>query len=64
MQAHAPHPLSSFALADGNQFDLDGTQTDGDHSPGLVAMNAVAALGSNLTIAWDFVDALWNTSVP
>lgn len=52
------------ALADGNQFTLDGTQTDGDHSPGLVAMNAVAALCSDLPIAWDFVDALWNTTAP
>lgn len=59
----APSPLAPPA-PDGNQFDLDGKQTDGDHSPGLVAMNAVASLCSNLSIAWDFVDALWNTSVP
>lgn len=48
----------------GNQFDIDGRQTDGDHSPGLVAMNAVGVLASNLTLAWDFIDALWNTSTP
>ena len=48
----------------GNQFTLDGRQTDGDHSPGLVAMNAVAALGSNLALAWDFVDQLWATATP
>jgi hypothetical protein len=27
-------------------------------------MNAVCALASNETVAWDFVDALWNTSTP
>ena len=48
----------------GNQFKLDGTQLDGDHSPGLVAMNAVCALASNDTVAWDFVDQLWNTDIP
>lgn len=48
----------------GNQFSLAGDQISGDHSPGLVAMNAVCALASNETIAWDFIEALWNTSTP
>ena len=48
----------------GNQYKLDGTVLDGDHSPGLVGMNAVCALASNETVAWEFVDALWNTSTP
>jgi oligosaccharide reducing-end xylanase len=48
----------------GNQFTLAGQQTDGDHSPGLVAMNALCALASDQVIAWDFIDALWNTSTP
>lgn len=48
----------------GNQFSLSGQQTDGDHSPGLVAMNALCALASDQMIAWDFIDGLWNTSTP
>jgi endo-1,4-beta-D-glucanase Y len=48
-----------------NEWNLDGTPTgSGDHSPGLVAMNAVAVLASNLTLAWDFVDQLWSTPTP
>jgi len=43
-----------------NQFAIDGTQSEGDHSPGLVAMNAVAALISDESIAWDFVNEFWN----
>ena len=48
----------------GNQYELSGKETDHDHSPGLVAMNAVCALASNQTVAWDFVDALWNMPTP
>jgi oligosaccharide reducing-end xylanase len=45
-----------------NQFNLDGSGAQGDHSPGLVAMNATAALISDDDIAWDFVNAFWRTS--
>ena len=48
----------------GSEFTLDGNVTDVGHSPGLVAMNAVCALASNETVAWDFVQALWNMSTP
>lgn len=45
-----------------NQFNLDGTGAEGDHSPGLVAMNAVAALISEEDVAWEFVEEFWNTN--
>jgi oligosaccharide reducing-end xylanase len=52
--------LGSYA----NQFTLDGKPLSGDHSPGLVAMNAVAALAANSATAGEFVDALWDTPIP
>lgn len=49
----------------GNQFDVSsGRQLSGDHSPGLVAMNAVCSLASNSTLAWSFVAELWQTPTP
>jgi oligosaccharide reducing-end xylanase len=48
----------------GNQFTLDGQQLDGDHSAGLVAMNAVAGLAATHPRSRQFVEALWNTPVP
>jgi oligosaccharide reducing-end xylanase len=47
-----------------NQFSLDGKPLSGDHSPGLVAMNAVAALAATDPTSGEFVDALWNTTIP
>jgi endo-1,4-beta-D-glucanase Y len=44
-----------------NQFNVDGTNPEGDHSPGLVAMNAVAALISEQDLAWEFVEEFWET---
>jgi oligosaccharide reducing-end xylanase len=44
-----------------NQFNVDGTNPEGDHSPGLVAMNAVAALISEEDLAWEFVEEFWET---
>lgn len=44
-----------------NQFNVDGTGAEGDHSPGLVAMNAVAALISGEDLAWEFVEEFWET---
>jgi oligosaccharide reducing-end xylanase len=52
--------LSSYA----NQFTLDGKPLSSDHSPGLMAMNAVAALAASDPAAGEFVDALWNTPIP
>ncbi len=48
----------------GNQFTLDGRQLGKDHSTGLVAMNAVAAIASTNANRKDFVEALWNAQVP
>jgi oligosaccharide reducing-end xylanase len=47
-----------------NQFTLDGKPLSSDHSPGLVAMNAVAALAATDDAAGEFVDALWDTPIP
>jgi oligosaccharide reducing-end xylanase len=48
----------------GNLFTLDGNPLANDHSPGLVAMNAVASLAGTDARAGQFVDALWNTPAP
>jgi oligosaccharide reducing-end xylanase len=48
----------------GNQYTLMGENLSKDHSPGLVGMNAVAALASTNKNRTDFVQALWQTPVP
>lgn len=48
----------------GNQYTLDGKELSSDHSPGLVAMNAVACLASTNDNRIDFIQELWNTSIP
>lgn len=48
----------------GNQFTLDGRQLSPDRSPGLLAMNAVAALAAKRPLAGKFVDELWRAPVP
>lgn len=48
----------------GNRYTLDGRQLGAEHSTGLVAMNAVASLAATDPRARQFVDALWNLSVP
>ena len=48
----------------GNLFTLNGKELSSDHSTGLVAMNAVAALAATNKNKVDFVKALWNTPVP
>jgi oligosaccharide reducing-end xylanase len=48
----------------GNRFTLSGTQYDSDHSPGLVAINAVASLAATQPRAQKFVAALWDAPVP
>lgn len=48
----------------GNQYSLDGKKLGDDHSPGLVAMNAVATLASTLPHRKDFIEELWNTPIP
>lgn len=48
----------------GNHFELGGKPLGGDHSTGLVAMNATASLAATRPEARDFVEALWNAPVP
>lgn len=55
---------SKGVSAYGNQFTLDGRQLSGDHSPGLVAMNAVAGLAATHPRARQFVGDFWNTPIP
>ncbi|HJR80042.1 MAG TPA: glycosyl hydrolase family 8, partial [Anaerolineales bacterium] len=47
-----------------NQFALDGTTLSGDHSTGLVAMAAVAALAADPEIGKPFVQELWDARIP
>ena len=49
----------------GTLFELDGTSTNHSASPGLMAMNAVAALSATDTaLADSFVGTLWRIAVP
>jgi len=48
----------------GGCYTLDGRQLNNDHSPGLVAMNAVASLAATKEQAYDFVEDLWKLSAP
>lgn len=47
-----------------NQYTLDGKPLSTDRSAGLIAMNAVAALASTNEHRKEFVQELWNLSVP
>lgn len=48
-----------------NHYDWNGSNAGGDHSTGLVACNAVAALASsNTSLATPFVQEFWNVGVP
>jgi len=46
-----------------NQWKLDGTVIEGDHSPGLVGCNAVASLAATNVNAWEFIEDFWNISM-
>jgi oligosaccharide reducing-end xylanase len=48
----------------GNQYTIDGKKLSEDHSPGLVGMNAVAAIISTNANRKEFIEELWNTPVP
>jgi oligosaccharide reducing-end xylanase len=61
--------LQSFFESQGmrsyaSHYSLDGIPDGRDHSPGLVAMNAVASLSATHPRARQFVEELWNTPVP
>ncbi|MDR0320433.1 MAG: hypothetical protein LBI28_02935 [Treponema sp.] len=47
----------------GNRWSLSGNQLGADHSPGLVAGNAVASLAATHERAWEFLDDFWNISM-
>jgi oligosaccharide reducing-end xylanase len=47
-----------------NQYTLDGEPLSSDRSPGLIAMNAVAALAANTDNRTEFVSELWGLSPP
>jgi len=47
-----------------NQYSLTGAPLSGDHSTGLVAMAAVAALAATPEIGKPFVQALWDVKIP
>lgn len=46
----------------GNQWEITGKQLGTDHSPGMVAMNAVASLAASDSQTWAFLEDLWNIS--
>jgi oligosaccharide reducing-end xylanase len=48
----------------GATFTLDGVPIGGDHSQGLVAMNATASLAATNERSQKFVRELWNASIP
>jgi len=48
----------------GNQFSTSGEPKGGDHSLGLVAMNAAACLASTVRERKDFVQELWDAAPP
>jgi len=48
----------------GNQYTVDGRKLADDHSPGLVAMNAVACLAATVPARVEFVEELWYLPVP
>jgi oligosaccharide reducing-end xylanase len=48
----------------GNMYTLEGKKFSSDYSPGLAAMNAVAALASTNDNKKEFVKELWNLPVP
>ncbi len=47
-----------------NQYTLDGEPLSSDRSPGLIAMNGVAALAATHEQREAFVQAVWDTPIP
>ncbi len=68
-QAQQSDRVLKFLLSQGvdtypNQYTLDGKPLSADHSTGLAAMAAVAALAAPVATGKPFVEALWNTAIP
>jgi oligosaccharide reducing-end xylanase len=71
MQARADSLVSFFHSKGVSEYlglwNVDGTGGSGHHSPGLIAMNAVATLATTEAVgdkARDMVEELWNTQLP
>jgi len=71
LRARADALISHFYAQGPSQYlalwQRDGTKGTGHHSPGLVAMNAVATLAATDRVkdqAKAMVEELWNTSLP
>jgi oligosaccharide reducing-end xylanase len=47
-----------------NQYTLDGEPLSNDHSSGLAAMAAAAALAADQSVGEPFVEELWKTAIP
>lgn len=47
-----------------NHYALDGKSRGGEHSTGLVGMNAVAGLAATQPVAKEFVEELWKAPIP
>ncbi len=56
--------LTSQGNSYGNQYALDGKSLSGDHSTGLAAMAAVAALAADPDKGKPYVQDLWDTDIP
>lgn len=70
-QINYANTLQAFFKSEGinsysSLYELNGVpyENNADHSPGLVAMNAMASLAADKAVAWEFVQALWDTPVP
>lgn len=68
-QKELSNRLQKFFAARGvgrhaSRFTLDGRPLGNDHSPGLVAMNAIASLAADEAPAREFVTEFWNTPIP
>jgi oligosaccharide reducing-end xylanase len=68
-QAQESNRVLNFLFSQGpdsypNQYTLDGKPLSGDHSTGLAAMAAVAALAAGEPAGKPFVEALWNAKIP
>ncbi len=68
-QVEQSNRVLAFLISQGvdtfpNQYTLDGQPLSADHSTGLVAMAAVAALAADPELGRPFVQALWDSRIP
>lgn len=55
---------SKGMAAYGEQFTLDGQTLDPHHAIGLVSTNAAASLAASRPASKEFIESLWNSSIP